>query len=65
MNILYENKNIPEELESHIKNNQTLHGYFESNFNGIKPKNYCGFLSLNDESHFIVPKITIDDPIEE
>ena len=61
MNLLYENQNIPKELETHIKNNTTLHRYFESNFNGIKPKNYCGFLSLNNESYFITPKITTDE----
>ncbi len=30
MNLLYENQNIPKELESYIKNNTTLHRYFES-----------------------------------
>ena len=57
MKILIENQNIPQELESYIKENKSLHLYFETNFKGIKPKNYCGFLSLNDESYFIAPKI--------
>ena len=64
MNRLYENQNIPkeyEELKVHIKNTTTLHKYFESNFNGIKPKNYCGFISFNNESYFIAPKITTDE----
>ena len=58
---LYENQNIPTELEKHIKNNASLHSYFDINFKGIKPKNYCGFLSINDESYFIIPKIVNED----
>ena len=61
MNILYENQTIPTELEPFIKNNKSLHPYFEQNFNGIKPKNYCGFLSIENQSYFIAPKITTDD----
>lgn len=61
MNLLYENKNIPQEFKKHIENNSNLHNYFESNFDGIKPKNYCGFLSIDGESHFIVPKIANND----
>jgi len=61
MKYLYENNHIPEDLEATIKENRSLHKYFESDFNGIKPKNYCGFLSINDESYFIVPKIADDD----
>ncbi len=61
MKYLHENQNIPTELEDHIKNNQNLHPYFDINFKGIKPKNYCGFLSINDESYFIIPKITDGD----
>ena len=30
---------------------------FELDFKGIKPKNTCGFISLNNENYFIVPKI--------
>jgi len=58
MNILYENQTIPTELEAFIKNNKSLHLYFEQSFNGIKPKNYCGFLSIENQSYFITPKIT-------
>ena len=61
MNRLYENKNIPKELETYVKNYSSLHPYFELNFNGVKPKNYCGFISLNGESYFIAPKITNSD----
>jgi len=61
MNILYENQTIPTELEPFIKNNKSLHPYFEQNFNGIKLKNYCGFLSIENQSYFITPKITTDD----
>ena len=57
MTYLYENQNIPTELEKYIKNNASLHSYFDINFKGIKPKNYCGFLSINDKSYFIIPKI--------
>ena len=61
MIVLHENKNIPDGLVPYIKNNKSLYPYFESGFSGIKPKNYCGFLSINNQSYFIVPKITIDD----
>ena len=61
MKYLYENKNVPLELVPHIENNKTLHPYFESNYENIKPKNYCGFLSIGGESYFIVPKIVDDD----
>ncbi len=57
---LYENQNINDEhkeLKKHIENSPSLHKYFESNFNNLKPKNYCGFLSINNESYFIIPKI--------
>ncbi len=58
MHYLYENQNIPQELEKYIKDNKALHVYFDVSFQGIKPKNYCGFLSIDNESYFIVPKIT-------
>ncbi len=61
MNILVENQYIPKELEPYIKENESLYPYFESNFNGVKSKNYCGFLSINNQSYFITPKITTDD----
>ncbi len=61
MQFLYENNPIPERLESYIKDNKSLHTYFDINFQGIKPKNYCGFLSINDESYFITPKIANED----
>jgi len=58
---LIENKNIPHSLEQKIKDNPKLHTYFNSNFQGIKPKNYCGFLSIDNQSYFILPKITDDN----
>ncbi len=58
MMILYENQNIPKELSEYMKNDKTLHKYFEMNFDGIKPKNYCGFLKIDGEEYFIVPKIS-------
>lgn len=58
MNYLYENQNIPENLEIHIKDNKSLYPYFEMNFDGIKPKNRCGFLSIENENYFIIPKIS-------
>ncbi|RLA73116.1 MAG: restriction endonuclease, partial [Epsilonproteobacteria bacterium] len=60
---LYENQNIDKELESydtivtHIQNTPSLHAYFDISFQGIKPKNYCGFLSIDNKSYFIIPKI--------
>jgi 5-methylcytosine-specific restriction enzyme subunit McrC len=61
VHILYENQNIPKELEKYIIENEALHPYFDINFKGVKPKNYCGFLSINNESYFIAPKIATDD----
>jgi len=61
MKHINENKNIPQNLEQSIKNNPKLHPYFDINFRGIKPKNYCGFLSIDNQSYFIVPKITDDN----
>ncbi len=57
MQYLTENQIIPKELEQNIKDNQNIHHYFDISFKGIKPKNYCGFLSINNDSYFIVPKI--------
>ncbi|MDQ7085228.1 MAG: hypothetical protein Q9M36_10015 [Sulfurovum sp.] len=54
---LYENQNIPKELEQHIKEHKSVYPYFDINFQGIKPKNYCGFLSIANKSYFIIPKI--------
>ncbi len=61
MMILYENQNIPKDLSKYIRNDKTLHKYFEMNFDGIKPKNYCGFLKIDGEEHFVVPKISSKD----
>ncbi len=58
MNYLYENRILPKELECQIVENNSLHQFFEQSFNGIKTKNYCGFLELNSNSYFILPKIT-------
>ena len=63
---LYENRYIDKHFKSydvlveHIKNTPKLHTYFDMDFKGIKPKNYCGFLSINNQSYFIIPKITDD-----
>ncbi len=57
MKLLYENEYIPSNLAPLIKENASLHTYFEHGFKGIKPKNTCGFLSVDGESYFIVPKI--------
>lgn len=57
MKVFYENQNIPSELNQYIEGNKDIHKYFEPSFHGIKPKNYCGFISLNNEDYFIVPKI--------
>ncbi len=58
MKIIYENQNIPKKLEQSIKDNNSIHQYFDINFNGIKPKNYCGFITLKNKSYFIAPKIS-------
>jgi len=60
---LYENCYIDTQLASydvliaHIQNTPKLHSYFNVDFKGIKPKNYCGFLSVANQGYFIVPKI--------
>ena len=55
---LYENKVVADtKLTEAIQDNTVLHPYFENSFNGVKPKNTCGFLSVDGESYFIVPKI--------
>ena len=61
MNILYENQNIPKELECYIKADKKLQGFFEQSFGGIKPKNYCGFLFVGGQSYFIAPKISSNE----
>jgi len=61
VNILYENQNISDALALHVKNNKELHSYFSINFDGIKPDNYCGFLHVDNQDYFIVPKITTED----
>lgn len=57
MNFIKENEYVPKELETFIKENEKLYKSFNIDFNGIKPKNVCGFISLKDENYFIVPKI--------
>ncbi len=65
MRYLSENRHIPSEIEAHIQNAKELRPYFESSFDGIKPKNYCGFLSIDDQSYFIVPKIVDNQTAED
>ena len=61
MIVITENDYIPKELEEYIKENKSLHPYFETNFDGTKPKNYCGFLNIAEKSYFITPKITTNE----
>ena len=61
MNYLFENQYIDEKhshIKEYIRSNKKLHDSFESSFNGIKPKNRCGFLSIQDKNYFIIPKIS-------
>lgn len=58
MEFLIENQNIPKHLNFYIEENKSLHDSFEINFDGIKPKNKCGFLSIENENYFIIPKIS-------
>lgn len=58
MEFLIENQNIPKHLNFYIEENKSLHDSFEINFDGIKPKNKCGFLSIKNENYFIIPKIS-------
>ena len=62
MKFLYENQKIEQEdLIKSINTNKSLHPYFESNFKDVRPKNYCGFLSVDKQNYFILPKITSDE----
>ena len=67
MKYLYENEFIVKDasaLITKIEQTPALHDYFDSNYGKIKPKtNYCGFLSVEGESYFIVPKI-VDNPTQ-
>ena len=58
MKFILENQYIPKELESYIKEDKKLYDVFSLDFNGIKPKNTCGFLKINNQEYFIIPKIT-------
>ncbi len=61
MKFLYENQNIPKDLALHVEDTKELHPYFSINFDGIKPDNYCGFLSIDEQDYFIIPKISNAD----
>ena len=58
---LYENTYIDDKYTSlleRIKHTPSLHNFFDSSYDKVKPKvNYCGFLSVDNESYFIIPKI--------
>jgi len=55
---LYENKIIKDdELTKAITDTPKLHKFFKSEFAKIKPDNFCGFLSIDEKSYFIIPKI--------
>ena len=55
---LYENSVITDEILSNaIVENKQLHSYFENSYGKMRPKNYCGFLSVDGNDYFIVPKI--------
>lgn len=51
------NEYIPSSLTKEIESNKELYPFFEMTFQGIKPKNNCGFLKIQNENYFIVPKI--------
>ncbi len=62
MKYLIENQYIDNyEIEKFIIENKSLYNSFEKDFKGIKPKNCCGFLKINDEDYFIIPKICNED----
>jgi len=55
---LYENRIIKDdELTKAIADTPKLHKFFKSEFSKIKPNNFCGFLSIDERSYFIIPKI--------
>ncbi len=62
MNFIYENEMIDSKkhplLIEKVSQNASLHPYFEKSFQGIRPKNVCGFLSVGDESHCTAPIVS-------
>jgi len=55
---IYENCKIEnKELCNIIKDNKSIQKYFKTSFNHITPNNYCGFISQNNKTFFILPKI--------
>lgn len=57
MNYIWENEYLGDGLKEYVLNSVSLHPYFDLNFKGLKPKNYCGFLRAENENYFIIPKI--------
>jgi len=58
LQIFYENRQIECELFSkRVNSNSIFHKYFKSSFGKVIPNNYCGFISANNKSYFIAPKI--------
>lgn len=64
MKFILENQYIPKELESYIKEDKKLYDVFSLDFNGIKPKNTCGFLKINNQEwgYFPTTKYKIQFP---
>ena len=60
ISFLYENQFIPNEhhrLIDYIKHNEAIQKFFTVEFQKIKSNNYCGFLQIQNENYFIIPKI--------
>lgn len=65
MNFLHENQFIKDDnLIQIIKQTKSLYPYFENSFDGVKPKNYCGFFNIESENYFIIPKITDSNNVQ-
>ncbi len=62
MHLLYEYETTNDKnLITAIQNNPKLQKYFSINWEGVKPKNYCGLLHVGGEDYYILPKISNKD----
>ena len=60
-NIIYEYKEIPDDLVDYIRVNESLHKYFRQDWQKVKATQYCGILNHGDKDYYILPKIANHD----
>ena len=58
---IYEHQYITDnKIAQYIKETESLHKYFTSDFKGIKATSFCGVIKTNNISLLILPKISKD-----